>query len=196
MERNFETVMIEQCAPVLAGLKPANLFRHESRDRAAFYATAAAWDARLAPKGIRLRVLKECAHGHWYLVYLYRPARLGAALASPDVAAFLRREGYALPPDPAAPAGCAALRDPLSGRLCCEGEFPHEIGLFLGYPLCDVRGFIEDARGGVCLGCGYWKVYGEVEEREKLFKRYERCSRCICEKMDCGTPLEVIFKLG
>ena len=86
MERNFETVMIEQCAPVLAGLKPANLFRHESRDRAAFYATAAAWDARLAPKGIRLRVLKECAHGHWYLVYLYRPARLGAALASPDVA--------------------------------------------------------------------------------------------------------------
>lgn len=23
MERNFETVMIEQCAPVLAGLKPA-----------------------------------------------------------------------------------------------------------------------------------------------------------------------------
>ena len=26
MERNFETVMIEQCAPVLAGLKPAGLF--------------------------------------------------------------------------------------------------------------------------------------------------------------------------
>ena len=139
MERNFETVMIEQCAPVLAGLKPANLFRHESRDRAAFYATAAAWDARLAPKGIRLRVLKECAHGHWYLVYLYRPARLGAALASPDVAAFLRREGYALPPDPAAPAGCAALLDQLAGRLCCEGEFPHEIGVFLGYPLYLLR---------------------------------------------------------
>ena len=30
MERNFETVMVEQCAPVLAGLKPANLFRHET----------------------------------------------------------------------------------------------------------------------------------------------------------------------
>ena len=35
MERNFETVMIEQCAPTLAGLKPANLFRLECRDRAA-----------------------------------------------------------------------------------------------------------------------------------------------------------------
>lgn len=32
MERNFETVMIEQCAPVLAGLKPAGLFRYETRD--------------------------------------------------------------------------------------------------------------------------------------------------------------------
>ena len=26
MERNFETVMIEQCSPVLAGLKAAGLF--------------------------------------------------------------------------------------------------------------------------------------------------------------------------
>ena len=30
MERNFETVMIEQCAPVLASLKPAGLFRYET----------------------------------------------------------------------------------------------------------------------------------------------------------------------
>ena len=32
MERNFETVMIEQCAPVLASLKPAGLFRYETSD--------------------------------------------------------------------------------------------------------------------------------------------------------------------
>ena len=32
VERNFETVMIEQCAPVLASLKPAGLFRYETRD--------------------------------------------------------------------------------------------------------------------------------------------------------------------
>lgn len=30
MERNFETVMIEQCSPVLAGLKAAGLFRYET----------------------------------------------------------------------------------------------------------------------------------------------------------------------
>lgn len=32
MERNFETVMIEQCSPVLAGLKAAGLFRYETSD--------------------------------------------------------------------------------------------------------------------------------------------------------------------
>lgn len=42
MERNFETVMIEQCAPVLAGLKPAGLFRYETRDCADLAAGCAA----------------------------------------------------------------------------------------------------------------------------------------------------------
>ena len=54
MERNFETVMIEQCAPTLAGLKPANLFRLECRDRAALYARVEGWNAALNPKGVRL----------------------------------------------------------------------------------------------------------------------------------------------
>ena len=54
MERNFETVMIEQCSPVLAGLKAANLFRHECRDRQALYATVAGWNAQLNGRGIRL----------------------------------------------------------------------------------------------------------------------------------------------
>ncbi len=34
------------------------------------------------------------------------------------------------------------LLDVLIERFHCSGEFPHEIGLFLGYPLHDVIGFI------------------------------------------------------
>ena len=33
----------------------------------------------------------------------------------------------------------------LAERLCCEQDFPHEIGVFLGYPLADVIGFIKTA---------------------------------------------------
>ena len=57
MERDFETVMIEQCAPVLAGLKPAGLFRYETRDRADLARRVAGWNAQLNPKGLQVRVL-------------------------------------------------------------------------------------------------------------------------------------------
>lgn len=51
MERNFETVMIEQCAPVLAGLKPAGLFRYETRDCAAPCRRVRSWNEQLASQG-------------------------------------------------------------------------------------------------------------------------------------------------
>lgn len=36
------------------------------------------------------------------------------------------------------------MLDTLAGRIQnAGGEFPHEIGLFLGYPLGDVKGFIK-----------------------------------------------------
>ena len=50
MERNFETVMIEQCAPVLAGLKPAGLFRYETRDCADLAARVHRWNDQLGEK--------------------------------------------------------------------------------------------------------------------------------------------------
>ena len=43
-------------------------------------------------------------------------------------------------------------------RLASGDGFPHEIGLFLGYPVEDVLGFIENA-GQNCKCCGCWKVY-------------------------------------
>ena len=58
MERNFETVMIEQCAPVLAGLKPAGLFRYETRDCTDLAARVRRWNDQLGEKGLKVRVLK------------------------------------------------------------------------------------------------------------------------------------------
>ena len=57
MERNFETVMIEQCAPVLAGLKAAGLFRYETRDCKDLAQRVRGWNERLGEKGLKVRVL-------------------------------------------------------------------------------------------------------------------------------------------
>ena len=93
MERNFETVMIEQCAPVLASLKPAGLFRYETRDCADLARRVKNWNEQLQPKGLRVRVLKGCARTHQYLVYVYRESMLRAVLTDETVQGFLRQEG-------------------------------------------------------------------------------------------------------
>ena len=100
MERNFETVMIEQCAPVLAGLKPAGLFRYETRDCADLARRVRSWNEQLGEKGLCVRVLKGCVRTHQYLVYVYRESRLRVLLAQPQVRDFLRGEGYDLPQQP------------------------------------------------------------------------------------------------
>ncbi len=97
MERNFETVMIEQCAPVLASLKPAGLFRYETSDCADLARRVRSWNEQLGEKGLCVRVLKGCVRTHRYLVYVYRESKLRAVLAQPQVRDFLCREGYTCP---------------------------------------------------------------------------------------------------
>lgn len=187
MERHFETVMIEQCSPVLAGLKPANLFRHETRDKAGLYRRVAGWNAQLGGRGLRLVILKECPRGHWFLLYLYRPARLAAILEQPDACRFLEQEGYTLPARPGSPAGCQALLHQLSHRLCGD-SFPHEIGVFLGYPLSDVIGFIRNqGRNFTCCGC--WKSYGDPDAAQRYFDQLKKCTDIYLRLFHSGTPI-------
>lgn len=49
---------------------------------------------------------------------------------------------------------------------------PHELGIFLGIPLEEVREFIDNPNKK-CLLCGYWKVYINVKYAQKIFKQYD-----------------------
>ena len=51
-------------------------------------------------------------------------------------------------------------------------DFPHEIGIFLGYPLWDVEGFIANKGQNYKL-CGYWKVYEDVSGAIDRFREYD-----------------------
>lgn len=185
MERNFETVMIEQCAPVLAGLKPAGLFRYETRDCADLARRVHSWNEQLNGKGLRVRVMKGCARTHRFLVYVYREAQLSAVLADKAVQEFLRQEGYQLP---AEQEQTGTLLNQLSRRLCCQAEFPHEIGVFLGYPLPDVVGFIEN-RGQNFTCCGCWKSYGEPAAARRRFDQLSKCTAVYLRLFHSGTPI-------
>ncbi len=176
MKRSFERDLIEHCAPTLAGLKPANLFHVRTDDAPALHGSVARWNAVLQKRGLVLTILKECTQNHSFLVYLYRAHHLQKELADADVAAFLQGEGYT--------AGSTNnYLQQLSERLCVQEDFPHEIGLFLGYPLEDVVGFIEH-KGKNFTCCGHWKTYGDATVAQKQFERFNHCTKvylhCFC----------------
>ena len=72
----------------------------------------------------------------------------------------------------------------LRQRIALTQSFPHEIGLFLGYPIEDVAEFIKN-QGRNCKYCGIWKVYHNEIEAKRLFAKIDKC-RAIYTKLFCG----------
>lgn len=179
MKRSFECLLAELCAPTLARVKPGSLFRYVPAPGEDIRAEAAFWQDALSPRGVEVRILKTCQVTGAVLVYVYRPGWLAGILRQPEVQRFLASEGYRQTAD------SEAVLAQLSGRLCCEEDFPHEIGVFLGYPLADVVGFIEN-RGKNYTYCGYWKAYGDPTVAQRCFEKYRKCEQVYKRLHDQG----------
>ena len=176
-----EYQIIRFCAPTLAGLKTASLFCCDAPDEAELLGQLRHWNTSLAPKGLQMLPLRI-----WNgraLIYLYRPKALARDLACEDAACLLNGSGY----DGTEPSGCLRC---LMDRLQCQKDgFPHEIGLFLGYPPEDVRGFMADCRGHNCKCSGCWKVYGDEAAARDRFRRYKQCTAIYCSLYRRGKSL-------
>ena len=181
-----EELLAERCAPTMAGLKTGSLFPCPKEDRAELLAGIRALNARLVPKGLRILPVKTV--GDRELIYLYRPARLRRDLQDALAAELLAERHY-----PAGDANrCVAE---LVRRLSRGTDFPHEVGLFLGYPPRDVEGFIrEKARRAKCTGA--WKVYGDEEVARKTFALYKRCTRACRDDYLRHRSLERLIRPG
>ena len=167
------------CGVTFAGLKIASLVSLRKGEENVIQTLS----HRFAGKGFAFMLLREDEER--LLVYVFHRARLEKYLLSADVRAFLARFGY----------GYASAEEALEQLKCrMKGEFPHEIGVFLGYPLGDVCGFLQDPGG--CVLCGAWKVYENADEAARTFERFRRCSACICRHMDNGRSLTQIFNVG
>ena len=127
-----------ESAEILAGAKPANLINLVNRPHHCGRNFYRLWKecghALLDDCGLVGRVLVD--RGDSLLLLVYAPSLLDALLQRPATRAMLHRAGYAQ-----AENTMAVLAE-LQER-CREGEgFPHEIGIFLGYPLKDVAAFL------------------------------------------------------
>ena len=175
-----EDYLIRNCAPTLAGIKTANMFTCPFENRQALLESIRSLNRRLAGKGLRLLPLRFSAKKA--LIYLYRPACLKKDLSDAEAARLLQRHGYNTD-------SCEKCVLHLARKLRAQEEFPHEIGLFLGYPVEDVHGFIE--KGPDCCKCtGCWKVYGDEEAAKKKFAQYKKCTRVYCDQWARGKDIE------
>jgi hypothetical protein len=161
----LEDYLIEYCAPTLASLKTANLFNCRFYSETELNRQLAVWNEALGQKGIALLTLHR--EEKKALIYVYRKSRLEADLNKEGVADFLTRFGYER-------RGSDSALDFLKKRIREEKNFPHEIGIFLGYPLGDVLGFIQN-KGKNCKCAGCWKVYCDECEAKRMFEKFGKC---------------------
>ena len=177
-----EELIVRHCAPTLANLKTGSLFVCPIADKPSFFSSLRSLNELLVPKGLRALPLRIREHSA--LIYLYRPSRLKKDLEDPAAMKILQEHGYS----------CYGKCLPkLMERIRASEEFPHEIGLFLGYPPEDVQGFL-DHRPCKCTGC--WKVYGDENKAKKTFDLYKKCERVYCQQLAHGTDIERLTVAG
>jgi hypothetical protein len=172
----LEQSLIFHCSPTLAGIKTGSLFSCRFASADEFLSELCDLNQTLSDRGIRIEVLR--VKSSRALVLAYRPKRLATDLNKSGVWRFLNQFGYA-ENDPER----AISR--LKARFAPQAGFPHEIGLFLGYPLADVADFIKNrGRNSKCTGC--WKVYRDEGEAARLFRRYEKCKEVYLQMFGKG----------
>ncbi len=160
-----ECMLIEHCSLTLSSLKTASLFTIKFKNELVLRADISSWNEKFSEADVKLRLLKVGENSA--LVYMYRKDMLISDMNNSKASDILLQYGYNnLSIDKAIKR--------LSHRLSTYEEFPHEIGLFLGYPPEDVEGFICN-KGKNCNLCKYWKVYGNEDEAMQIFAKYDKC---------------------
>ena len=168
----FEQYLIDNCSPTLASLKTANLFNYRYSSTDELNKAVERWNKELSGKGITVTVLRK--RENTALIYVYRAKRLAKDFSRPGVERFMKCHGYEN-------TDIDLCLEVLGGKLAKSDLFPHEIGLFLGYPLGDVIGFIDNGgKNSRCTGC--WKVYCNECEAMRTFARFDKC-RAVYQKM-------------
>ena len=171
-----------QCAPVLLGLKVANILitekENEKRVVCIFKNT-----------GISIYPLSKNHAKVYFLVY--RQELLFAYLENRSVAEFLEELGYC--------GSCMAkirqFAEKFSSYSGKKEEFPHEMGIFLGYPLVDVVGFIKN-QGKNFLYAGYWKVYDNLNATRRTFRNYDRAGAVVQNMIISGISMQKFMQCG
>jgi hypothetical protein len=140
--------VLYQLAPVAAGVKPAAILNIARERVEEFLKTG---KEMMAGKDVYFKAVRES--NFRILFFVYSRETVQTILDDPDIRAFFDRQGF----------GNSRTVNTLVTqmiRILRMGKIPHEIGVILGIPLKDVRGFLglsDEKQTGMCM----WRFYGD-----------------------------------
>lgn len=180
--KSVETQIALQCAPLISGLKMSNLLIVSAEDETLVRMI-------LRKSGISFyRLLKS---GEKVTFLLFRREWLEAYLQQKEVRAVFVAEGYQ---DYILGNVFRTFQERYKRYMNGGDCFPHEMGLLLGYPVEDVQGFMEN-EGKNFLYSGYWKVYADVQEKIKLFQKFETPKETVIQLLSYGVGIRDIIDI-
>lgn len=181
-------LMLES-SEVLAGIKPANLVSLVNRPRSCgrnLYQIWCSHHNELTSRfgGISFRVLQS--RDRALLLLCYQAQQLEQHLSHSGIRSILARAGYDIT------LNSLALLNELCSRMENSESFPHEIGLFIGYPAKDVAAFMGMVN--LPFTCqGPWKIYGEASRSLCLADAFRRTRQKMCSQLAmCSSPYECL----
>jgi len=170
-KKYFVEYLTLKLASVLAGVKPSFLLSLRNWEKFGQQNHFLLWEKDrkeiIKDLGLSFRELKETCKG--IQVLFYNQDMLFDLLMQPEHQSFLENFGY---------SRCHKLDDflELLKDRYNSPFFPHEIGIFLGFPLKDVMGFI-DKRNTLLTKRGRWLVFGEPEESLELMEIHKKAEK-------------------
>ena len=160
---SFETQFALQCSPFITGLKIANLFSISIVQHSKL-------EYILTVSGYSFKQL-YCTKNK-IIYFLYHAKKLKEYFKMDIVRKILYQLGYPYNTHKDINKMFAIFKEKYVGYMEGKCKFPHEMGIFLGYPVEDVIGYLKNnGKNSICVG--YWKVYKDKEEKQKLFKEFE-----------------------
>ncbi len=178
MCKGFEREIILHCAPALCGIKSSNLVSlslNNLRDIKELKKI-------LCPK-YNIFVIKKTSKR--ILILIYNEDILYKTLFKDENYKYLLNNKY---PNE---KKISTYLNYLKHKINHNKNFPHEIGVFLGYDVFDVMEFENGNKN--CLYNGVWRVYSNLDEKLKTFDMFKTCSETCLKLLDNGYKLAQII---
>ncbi len=170
-------------AATIKGVKPSSLLNFRNMPTINLYDTWHQYKGELEDK-LHIKFMELRDTGDSVSVLFYNEDYLRAILCESECSCFLRDRGY---------KNCRAVEFALNElKEKYNSECPDEIGVFLGYPLDDVKMFLQKNEVA-CKMARYWKAYTDLPNALVIWNQYDEAIKTVMKELTLSnSPVDLL----